>query len=48
MFSTAIMKCLLVVYFVICVACLFEKNWPKALYWFSAAMITTSVLWGMR
>lgn len=38
------MKGLLVVYAVIATASAFEGNFPKTLYWVSAAMITTSVL----
>ncbi len=26
----------------------FERNYPKALYWLAAGLITTSVLWGMK
>lgn len=48
MTSTILMRGLLVAYLVIMTTCLFEKNWPRALYWLSAAMITTSVLWGMK
>ena len=43
-----LMKSLLVVYFIISVVCIFERNYPKALYWTSAGMITLSVLWGMK
>lgn len=25
-----------------------ETNWPRVLYWISAAGITTAVLWGTR
>ena len=48
MVSTFMMRCLVGVYLCIMTTCLFEHNWPKALYWFSACMITVSVLWGMR
>ena len=48
MTSTIMMKCLIVAYCSIMIACLFEKNYPKALYWASACMITVSVLWGMK
>lgn len=48
MTSTILMKCLVVAYFVIMATCLFEKNWPRALYWFAAMTITISVLWGMK
>ncbi len=46
--STFLMQCLLVAYVVIMITCLFEKNWPRALYWFAAATITISVLWGFK
>ncbi len=46
--SDTIMRCLLVVYLIIAVTCIFEKNYPKALYWTSAGMITLSVLWGFN
>lgn len=46
--STILMKCLVVAYTVITITCLCERNYPKALYWFSACMITVSVLWGMK
>lgn len=48
MASTIMMRCLIVFYITIMITCLIEKNYPKALYWLSAAMITTSVLWGMK
>jgi len=44
MASEWMMKGLLVLYGVIAVASVVEGNLPKALYWVSAAMITTSVL----
>ena len=27
---------------------LWAKNWPQALYWFAAALITGSVTWGLK
>ncbi len=48
MTSTIMMKCLVLVYSIICITCLLEKNWPKAMYWASAGCITISVLWGMK
>lgn len=42
--SGMMMKGLLVFYAVIAAVCLYERNYPKALYWFSAGMITASVL----
>jgi len=48
MTSTILMKCLVGAYIAIMVTCIFEKNYPKALYWASAGMITISVIWGMK
>jgi hypothetical protein len=48
MTSDIMMKGLLMVYLVIATTCVLEKNYPKALYWTSAGMITLSVLWGMK
>ena len=46
--SNILMKCLLIVYFIISIVCISERNYPKALYWTSAGMITLSILWGMK
>jgi len=46
--SDVLMKSLLIVYLIISIVCIFERNYPKALYWTSAGMITFSVLWGMK
>ena len=46
--SVIMMRSLIVVYSIICLTCIVEKNYPKALYWASACMITVSVLWGMK
>lgn len=48
MTSTWIMKAFLVQYFICAVVCVFEKNYPRAFYWFSAGLLTISILWGMR
>jgi len=48
MLSILIEKGLLVVYVIISLVCIFERNYPKALYWVSAGMITFSVMWGMK
>ncbi len=48
MSSTGMMQFLVVAYTAICLTCLWERNYPKALYWASACMITVSVLWGMK
>ena len=46
--SDTMMKGLLVIYFLISAVCIYERNYPRALYWTSAGMITLSVLWGMK
>ena len=43
--GTLLMQGLVVFYVVIAVVFAFEGNWPKVLYWISAGLITTSVLW---
>lgn len=48
MTSDMLMKVLFVVYIGICVVCCFEHNYPRALYWISAAFLTFSILWGMK
>ncbi len=48
MTSSLLIKCLLVVYLLIFVVCLKEKNYPKALYWFSASLINVSILLGFK
>lgn len=45
MTSTLLMTLLLVVYVVIAGVSLFEGNYPRAVYWVSAASLTASVLW---
>jgi hypothetical protein len=42
------MKILFVSYIFICALCVKEKNYPRALYWISAAFLTFSILWGMK
>jgi len=42
------MKVLIVEYIIIGAVCLFEKDFPKAMYWISAGLISVSVLWGMK
>lgn len=43
--STRLMQWLLLAYAVIAVAAAWERNWPRCLYWVSAAGITASVIW---
>jgi len=46
--STMLMQGLLVVYVVTAMLSCYEGNYPRGLYWLSAAGITSAVLWGMR
>jgi len=48
MISDKVMVGFLIAYFLLSIVCLFEKNYPRALYWVSAGLITSSVLWGMK
>lgn len=48
MISTIMMRILIIEYVIIGGVCLFERDYPKALYWWSAGLISFSVLWGMR
>ena len=45
MTGDTLMVGLIVVYVVLAVIFAFEGNWPRVLYWVSAGLITTSVLW---
>ena len=47
MVSTKMMLVLIAQYAVICVLALCEGNHPRAMYFFSAGLISVSVLWGM-
>ena len=40
-----LMLALLVAYAILALVYATERNWPKALYWSGALMITTAVLW---
>jgi hypothetical protein len=42
--STLLIKILLVEYVVIMGVCLFEKNYPKAIYWAGASILNYSIL----
>lgn len=46
--SDLMMKCFMVAYFVCMLICLKERNFPRALYWGAAFLITLSVIWGMK
>lgn len=45
--STNLMKFLLLIYFLILVSNLYEKNWARSLYWFGALCLMAGVL-GMK
>jgi hypothetical protein len=42
--STTLMQILILVYIIIMIVSLVEKNWPRALYWGSAALLSVAVL----
>lgn len=46
--SDNLIKFLLVIYFLILVASIRERNWPRVIYWFAAMQLLISVLWGMK
>lgn len=48
MLSDWIMRSFMIQYFVCAAVCVCEKNYPRALYWMSAGLLTISVLWGMK
>ncbi len=43
--STGMMIALIVAYAGIAVAALWEKNWPRALYFLGAIVISVAVIW---
>lgn len=45
MMSTGMMLVLIVAYAGIAIAALFERNWPRALYFVGAIIISVAVLW---
>jgi len=45
MVSTPMMCCLIAAYGAIIVASCVERNWPRALYFFGAIVISVAVLW---
>jgi len=48
MSSTMMMQGLIVFYIAVATVSGWEENWPRVLYWISAAGITTAVLWGTK
>jgi hypothetical protein len=45
--SDKLILSLLVAYTVIMVVCIYERNWPRALYWLGAIILNMSIIWGM-
>lgn len=45
MMSTGLMLALIVIYAAITIAALWERNWPRALYFVGAIVISVAVLW---
>lgn len=48
MTSTGMMSFLVVFYCATAIMSGLEANWPRVLYWVSAAGITSAVLWGTK
>lgn len=48
MTSTLLMKILFVSYILIMFVAFHERNYPRALYWFGASVLTVAVLWGTK
>ena len=48
MMSSTLMVALVGVYLVVAAVSAWEHNWPRVLYWVSAAGITTAVLWSTK
>lgn len=44
MISTWLMKSLWLAYLLIFIVSLLERNWPRAVYWLGACVITTGVI----
>lgn len=42
------MQIFLIEYLICAVVCLFEHNYPRALYWLMASGLNVAVLWGMK
>ena len=45
MISTGMMIALAIIYAAIVLAAIMERNWPRALYFVGAILITVSILW---
>ncbi len=46
--SNTLIKILGLFYIVICMVCIMEQDYPKALYWLSAIGLLISILWGFK
>ncbi len=48
MMSSWLMKWLILQYILVFLFCLYERQWPRALYWLGAAILNVAILWGMK
>lgn len=48
MISSTLMYILIGFYIIVAFVSATESNWPRALYWLAASLITTSILWGTK
>jgi len=48
MISTLLMKLWIIAYVATAIISLYERNYPRALYYISAGSLTMAVLWGTR
>ncbi len=48
MMSSLLMKVLVGFYVVILIACIWERNWWRAMYWTGAAMLNIAIIGGMK
>jgi surface polysaccharide O-acyltransferase-like enzyme len=40
-----LVKCLLIVYLLIMIIAIFERDWKLAIYWLGASILQVSVIW---
>lgn len=48
MISARLMQLLLIEYVLITGVCLWERDWPRTLYWAGAVVLQIGVMWGMK
>ena len=48
MIGDMLMKGLVVFYIILILVYLWERQWPKAMYWLGAAILNIGILWGMN